>query len=71
MRYIKPKSLSWWSGAGLVALGLAAMFVPDSYALTQLGTTITLLSGGTDASPGVMLATGLGIIGLRDKLERS
>ncbi len=70
MRYFKPKSLSWWSGIGLIGLGVATMFMPDNYTLTEFGTTLTMLSGGTDASPGVMVATGLGIIGLRDKLER-
>lgn len=70
MRYFRPKSLSWWGGFLLVTLGGLSLFLPESYAVSQLGVATTMLTGGADASPGVMIATGIGIIGLRDKMER-
>ena len=70
MRYFRPKSAAWWGGALLILLGVLSLALPDSYALTELGQAVTMLTGGTDASPGTMIALGIGIIGIRDKQER-
>ena len=71
MRYVRPKSLSWWSGVTSVATGVLLMAVPDSYALGEFGRLLSLLAGGVDASPAMLIYVGLGIIGIRDRLERS
>ena len=70
MRYIRPKSLTWWAGAIAVVLGVLNLFLPDSYQLNQLGALVSILSGGTDSNPASIIAMGLGLIGLGDKFER-
>ncbi len=70
VRYFRPNSVAWWSGVGLVVLGVAALAMPASYTVTELGRAVALWVGGSDSSPGTMIAVGVGIIGLRDKLER-
>jgi hypothetical protein len=70
MRYIRPKSLSWWSGAASIATGCALMAFPDHYGLGQFGVLLTMLAGGGDASPAMLIYLGLGIIGIRDRIER-
>ncbi len=71
MRYIHPKSLTWWAGVLSVATGMGAIAMPDAYALSQIGQLVGILAGGSDNSPAGLIALGLGLIGIRDKLERS
>ena len=71
MRYIRPKSLTWWAGAASCAVGVAVLMMPDSFALTEMGRLIAMLAGGADASPAALICLGLGLIGVRDRLERS
>lgn len=71
MRYIRPRSLTWWSGLFALAVGLASLVVPSSYQVTQIGALLAILAGGGDASPAALIALGLGLIGLRDRLERA
>ncbi|WP_128515170.1 hypothetical protein [Tabrizicola thermarum] len=70
MRYIRPTSLTWWAGMLAFATGAASLVMPTSGPLTDLARLITLLSGSGDASPAALIALGLGLIGLRDCLER-
>lgn len=70
-RYFRPLSLTWWSGAASCFVGGAVMFMPDSFALTETGRLIAMLAGGADASPAALIFLGLGLIGVRDRLERS
>jgi len=69
--YIKPKSLTWWSGVALVSTGGAMMVVPDSYFLSEFGRLLSLFAGGADASPAMLIFTGFGLIGIRAKMERA
>jgi len=70
MRYIRPRSLTWWAGLMAVATGTATMALPETGPLADLARLVTLLSGSGDASPAALIALGLGLIGLRDRLER-
>jgi hypothetical protein len=70
MRYIRPRSLTWWAGLMAIATGTANMALPATGPLAELARLVTLLSGSGDASPAALIALGLGLIGLRDRLER-
>ncbi|WP_149139761.1 hypothetical protein [Gemmobacter caeruleus] len=70
MRYIRPTSLTWWAGLLAFATGAASLALPAAGPLADLARLITLLSGSGDASPAALIALGLGLIGLRDRLER-
>ena len=70
MRYIRPRSLTWWAGLMAVATGTANLALPETGPLAELARLVTLLSGSGDASPAALIALGLGLIGLRDRLER-
>jgi len=70
MRYIRPRSLTWWAGLMAVATGTATMALPATGQLAEIARLVTLLSGSGDASPAALIALGLGLIGLRDRLER-
>ncbi|SIO36193.1 hypothetical protein SAMN05444722_1672 [Rhodovulum sp. ES.010] len=69
MRYLRFSSLSWWAGVVSIALGVLGIVAPSEEA-SQLGRVLAALLGGADASPAGLVVLGLGIIGLRDKLER-
>lgn len=70
MKYIRPKSLTWWSGVFALSVGLAALIVPDSYQVGQIGSLVAMLAGGSDASPAGLMALGLGLIGIRAAIEK-
>lgn len=70
MRYFRPHSLTWWSGVFVLVIGLAALAMPESYQVSQIGALVALLAGGADASPAALIALGLGLIGIRDVIER-
>ena len=69
MRYFHPKSITWWTGILSVAMGTAMIAMPG-YNLGEAATVLSVLSGGQNASPSGMILMGLGLIGIRDKLER-
>jgi hypothetical protein len=70
MRYILPTSLTWWAGVFSILTGVASLLLPDTGTLSDLAQVIASLSGSSDASPAALIALGLGMIGLRDRLER-
>jgi hypothetical protein len=70
MRYVLPKSLTWWAGLAAVLIGLAALALPEYGPLGELAGVIALLIGANDAAPATLITLGLGLIGLRDRLER-
>jgi hypothetical protein len=70
MRYLRPKSLTWWSGVASISVGAAMLAMPGDYALTEVGRFISMLAGGGDASPAALIFLGTGLIGIRDRLER-
>ena len=61
-KYIKPKSLTWWSSFVPLAIGVFVAFAPI-HGQTELVAVANSLTGG--ASPGLLVAAGLGGIGLR------
>lgn len=69
MRYIRLKSVTWWAGIASILTGIL-MMTGASQAWAELAMVISLLSGSADASPASMIVLGLGLIGIRDKLER-
>ena len=71
MRYVLPKSLTWWAGLAAVLIGLAALALPESGPLGELAGVIALLIGANDAAPATLITLGIGPIGLRDRLERA
>ena len=70
MRYIRPTSLTWWSGLLAVLTGLGVLVLPTTGPLGELARFVALIAGSGDASPAGLLFLGLGLIGLRDRLER-
>lgn len=70
MRYIRPNSLTWWAGVFALATGIAAIALPATGHVGQISLLIALLAGSGDTSPAGLIVLGLGLIGLRDRLER-
>jgi hypothetical protein len=70
MHYVLPKSLMWWAGLAAILIGLAALALPEQGPLGELAGVIAMLIGANDAAPATLITLGLGLIGLRDRLER-
>lgn len=70
MRYIRPTSLTWWSGVAMIAIGALQIFNPSD-ATNELAKALNVLTGEGAASPGQMIGVGLGLIGLRDAIKRT
>lgn len=70
MRYIRPTSLTWWSGLLAAVTGVGVLVLPATGPLGELARFVALLAGSGDASPAGLIFLGLGLIGLRDRLER-
>lgn len=63
-KYFKPTSLTWWSGAILVASGLLRIWGIEVPVLSDtLRPILDVFYKNSD--PGTMISVGLGIIGLR------
>lgn len=69
-RYFRPESLTWWSGVLLILTGAAMMF-SQAYGLAEFGRLLAMFAGSADASPAMLIGTGAGLIGIRDKIERT
>lgn len=70
MRYIRPTSLAWWAGLLAVLTGIASVALPQIGTMGELARLVALLAGSGDASPAGLMFLGLGLIGLRDRIER-
>ena len=70
MRYIRPSSLTWWAGLLAMLTGIASITLPVNGPVGELSRLVALLAGSGDASPAGLIFLGLGLIGLRDRLER-
>ena len=70
MRYFQPTSLTWWAGLFAVLTGFASMALPATGPLAEIASLVALLAGSGDASPAGLIFLGLGLIGLRDRIER-
>jgi hypothetical protein len=71
MRYVLPKSLTWWAGLAAILIGFAALALPESGPLGELAGVAAQIIGADDAAPATLITLGLGLIGLRDRLERA
>ena len=69
MRYIRPRSMTWWAGVFSVAIGIAMMAGAGRWT-NELGVLIAMLSGEGNSSPAAMMGLGFGLIGIRVKLSR-
>ena len=69
MRYIRPKSMTWWAGVFSIGIGIAMMAGAGRWT-NEFGVLIAMLSGNGDSSPAAMMGLGFGLIGIRDKLSR-
>lgn len=70
MRYFRPSSLTWWAGLLAMLTGIASVTLPATGPLAELSRLVALLAGSGDASPAGLILLGLGLIGLRDRIER-
>jgi hypothetical protein len=70
MRYIRPTSMTWWAGLLALSTGSGALLLPESGSLSDLARLVAALAGAGDAAPITLITLGLGLIGLRDRLER-
>lgn len=70
MRYFRPTSLTWWAGVLAIVAGIASITLPGTGPFTELARLVALLAGSGDASPAGLMFLGLGLIGLRDRIER-
>ena len=69
--YFQPKSLTWWSGVAMVAVGVALMAGLNHPAWGQVALLLNLMTGNNGAVvPAQLVMGGLGLIGIRAKLER-
>lgn len=71
VRYIRPRSLTWWAGVAMIAVGIAGIILPDSDAAREVAVALHMLTGEGASSPGMMIGSGLGLIGLRDAIQRA
>lgn len=70
LKYLQPKSLTWWAGVLSVLTGMVTMFPEMHPAFFEIGDILTRFTGGAAATPAGLIVTGLGLIGIRAKLER-
>lgn len=82
MRYIRPKSLTWWAGILMIAIGAAqAAGWPTQGTdgadglvgiISALTAALVQVLGGTggEQSPAALIGLGLAAIGLRDAMVR-
>ena len=71
IRYFRPKSLTWWTGLAMIAVGIASLALPDSEVASELAIAIRALTGEGASSPGMLIGSGLGLIGIRDAIQRA
>ena len=69
MRYLRPKSLTWWSSVASLTIGLTSLLC-ETCKLWEVSELIAMLNGSYDSSPASLIILGLIGIGLNDKFER-
>ncbi len=70
MRYLRPNSLTWWAGCLAMFTSVASLALPATGSFGEFSRLVALLAGSGDASPAGLMFLGLGLIGLRDRIER-
>lgn len=80
VRYVRPRSLTWWAGAFLIAMGVLQAAGLPTGGEGAFGAFVGVLSalaggvatlGGAGGSPAALIGLGLGMIGMRDALIRN
>ena len=66
MNYFKPKSVTWWAGIGLTAMGVA-LAAHEGFDLGGFGVFVDALVGGQ--KPATLIGQGMGLVGLRGALQ--
>ncbi|WP_287186733.1 hypothetical protein [Rhodovulum sp.] len=66
----QPPHLTWWAGLLAVLTGIASLALFATGPFAELSRLVALLAGSGDASPAGLMFLGLGLIGLRDRIER-
>lgn len=69
MKYVKPKSLTWWTSLVPLLCGLL-LATADLHGMPQVTSAIHALFG-PDATPAVLINAGLAVLGLRAAVEPS
>jgi hypothetical protein len=67
--YMNPKSLTFWAGAAAVGLGVMQIIGIQHEQIPILSGIILAFAGGADSSPAGLITLGLGLLGVRRKLE--
>ena len=65
-KYIKPKSVTWWAGAGLLVMGIV-VGIGQGFDLGGITAVIDAWTGGLGSA--ALMAQGAGLIGLRGALK--
>ncbi len=69
--YFKLTSITWWAGAGMVAVGALKGFGLADPRVDFVGEVLSIATGGvTGTSPALLVGAGLGLIGIRARLSR-
>ena len=66
-KYFKPKSVTWWAGVGLIALGVAEALAIHVWPHPDFLRLADELTGGLEPAP--LIGIGLAWIGLRGAVK--
>ena len=70
MGYIRLKSLTFWAGVLSIGVGILGLIRPEIPHLPEIIRILAVELGADSTSPAGLIALGLGLIGLRDRIER-
>ncbi|MCA8880359.1 MAG: hypothetical protein KDA73_10495 [Rhodobacteraceae bacterium] len=65
MSYVQPKSMTFWSGALAIGLGVLGIVKPEIPHLPELSRILADTLGASNGAPAVLITTGFGMIGMR------
>lgn len=65
VKYVKPKSVTWWAGAALIGLG-GLIGIDAGHDLGAVADIARAWTGNVGAS--VLIAQGAGLIGIREAI---
>jgi hypothetical protein len=68
-RYFRPASLTWWAGVAAIIIGVLQLLFPNESRFEGIGAVLAAITG-SDGSPATLIAVGMGLIGLGDKITR-
>ena len=71
MRYIRPNSLAWWAGFLSIVLGALLVWFPGDPQLAKAAIIWGAVVNVQDIVGVGFIQFGAGLVGIRDKLERT